>query len=342
MGMQTELKFNKKVLAVLLEWDYGIKERGESLEKKCFLPALCTLVSSVEVLWYDNLLGDTRSLQKAILDRAEKVKPDLVFFIPFQEEISIQTLDALKKSFATYAWFGDDQWRFEKFTSLYAPHYTFVSTTDPWSLQKYKKIGIRPILTQWAGQVYSENIGPITDNNQFKHDLSFVGGCNPYRKWFIERLAKKEIHADCYGAGWPNGRIGYKAMEQVFRTSKVNLNISNSISHDARFIFSGIRSAINYMCTPKRAEQPKARNFEIPMAGGFQLTGYFAGLERYLRLGEEVAAYSTFDECFSLINYYLQADSERIEIVQKGFARCIKEHTYSARLKHILNSIWNT
>ena len=121
----------------------------------------------------------------------------------------------------------------------------------------------------------------------------------------MQRLADIGIPVACFGAGWTNGRVDNESMELIFRASRINLNISNSVSHDLRFVLSGPRNFLHYLRSPKRVEQMKARNFEIPLAGGFQLTNYVPCLERYLTIGNEVTIYSTPEECAGQIRYFL-------------------------------------
>lgn len=330
---------DKTILTVMMQWDYGKRERGESLEKVCFFRNLSECAACVEPLWIDDYLHKKDELQKLIISKADEVRPDLIFFIPCRDEFFIETLEYLKARYTTYAWFGDDQWRFDDYTRKYAPHYTFVSTTDPWSVSKYQGLGIKPIVTQWAGQPYSANIGPLADSETYKYDVSFVGGCNPFRKWFINNLSKRGIFVECFGAGWPNGRVSYEEMEQIFRKTKINLNISNSVSYDIRFILSSASTVKNFLASPKRFEQTKARNFEIPLAGGFQLSNYVLGLERYLSIGSEVAIYTGIDECFKQVEYFLNNETEIRKIATNGFEAAKNRHKYIHRIEAILNFI---
>ena len=56
---------DKKIMTVLLEWDYGIRSRGPSLEKTCFVETLKQLATSVETLWYDDYLDKPGPLQES-------------------------------------------------------------------------------------------------------------------------------------------------------------------------------------------------------------------------------------------------------------------------------------
>jgi spore maturation protein CgeB len=332
--------WTKKVLAVFMEWDYGIRARGDSIEKSCFLSSLRELVQDVDVFWYDDFLTAPAQLQDAVVARARQTDPDLIIFIPYSDQFTYATLDALKRDFPTYAWFGDDQWRFDEYTSLYAPHFSYVSTTDPWSIPKYRQRGIDPILTQWAAYPHATVRGPIFDERDFEYDVTFIGGANRYRLWFVARLRQLGIQVTCFGAGWPGGRVDNTEMERVFRSSRINLNISNSACYDIRYLFSNPLALIHFFRSAKRVEQMKARNFEIPLAGGFQLTNYVPCLERYLTVGDEVAIYTTLEECVGQIRYYLTEAEERQAIAVRGHAKAIAEHTYRHRLELILGRIW--
>lgn len=335
------IKYNKTILAVLLQWDYGKPERGISAEKLWFYDNLVTLAEKVEVFWYDEYLQDLPLLQQCLLQKAAAVDPDLIFFIPFQDQFSFEALDLLKASSTTLAWFGDDTWRFDSFSSRYAPHFSYVATTDPFSLAKYRKLGAQPILTEWAAQPFSDRTGPLHEAESYEFEVSFVGGHSSYRAWLIGKLAQKGVQVACFGAGWPNGRVSFERMEQIFRKSRINLNISNSVNRDIRFVLGSPRNLASYLVCSKRSEQVKARNFEIPLAGGFQLSNYVLGLERHLAIGKETAIYTTPEECAELIGYYLENEDLRMDLLIRGHERTKNEHTYQHRLSHILGSIWD-
>ena len=331
-------KFDKKILAVHMQWDYCIPARGPSLEKLWFYDNLKLLVREAEVFYYDEYIKDLPRLKELLIAKAEEVNPDLIFFVPYTDQFSSETLDSLKSKWPTCAWFGDDTWRFESFSSKLAPHFTHVCTTDIFSVGKYRKLGLEPIVTQWAAQP-----GPMagaTAPEKYRYEVSFVGGRAPAREWLINRLAKQGIQVHCFGAGWPAGRVSFEEMDEIFHNSRINLNLSNSVSRDIRCVLSGPRSFVRYLRSNKAAEQIKARNFEIHCAGGFQLTNYVAGIERYLRIGEEAAVFTSPEDCAAQIKYYLSNEAERAAIMAAGRERALREHTYLNRLEQILGKIW--
>jgi len=332
-------KWNKKILVVVMRWDYGDKSRGLSGDVSCFYNNFAALTEQTEPFWYDAYFNDLPGLQRALLEKAEVFNPDLIFFLPYTDQFHPETLDKLKAKWPTCAWFGDDTWRFENYSSKMAPHYSYAATTDPFSVDKYRKIGVVPILTQWAAQP-SAGASVLYVPGAYEYGVSFVGGYNKFRAWFVSRLNTLGIDVKCFGYGWPAGKVSFEEMETIFRKSRINLNLSNSINRDIRFVLSGWRNLAAYLHSPKRAEQIKARNFEIPLAGGFQLTNYVPGLERYLRIGEEVAVYSSPEECALQISHYLSHKDERTRIARAGHQRAMGEHTYFHRLSRLLGDIW--
>jgi spore maturation protein CgeB len=326
-----------KILYVDLEYDYGIKERGRNIiGLDGFKKSFEELGHNVVMFFYDKYLDDFLPMQTKLKEFADKEKPDLIFFSLFKDQFKIETLNYLKSKYTTINWFGDDQWRFDNFTSKYLNYFTYCITTDKFSIPKYKKLGQNNVIySQWA----AINTHEIPKFTKYKYDVSFVGGFHPYRKWFIDALRKKGIKIEAFGKGWKNGPLTASGMNELFVSSKINLNISNSVSFDSRYLFSGIKHFINSIKSPKISSQIKARNFEIPYFNGFQLTDYVPSIENYFDIGEEIVCYKDIDEAALLIKYYLEHDEERETNKNNSHQKAIKKHGYINRLNEIINYI---
>jgi spore maturation protein CgeB len=128
-------------------------------------------------------------------------------------------------------------------------------------------------------------------------------------------------------------------MNDIFLKSKINLNLSNSKSYDIRYVLSNPIHLAHTLKTKKDATQLKARHFEIPYNGGFQLADYAAGVDDYLVIGKEIVCYRDLDEATRLIEYYLENETEREAIRHAGHIKATKEHAYENRLEEILRVI---
>jgi spore maturation protein CgeB len=326
----------KKILFVDLEYDYGNPARGpNTIGQLGFIGSLKKLGYEVTTFYYDKLLNDLPVLQSELLKKADELRPDLIFFIIFRDQFSLETLKALKLKYRTVNWFGDDTWRFESFTQKYAPYFTYNITTDKFSVPKYHKIGCQNVvISQWAAIDCD-----FTPAKTYEFDVSFVGGFNQYRGWFVKQLKKMGHHIECFGHGWKNGPVSHERMIEIFSASKINLNLSNSASFDFRYLCSHPKNFVHSFYTKKQASQIKARNFEISYFNGFQLTDFVPGIEDYYIIGKEIACYSTVEEAALLIEYYLHNNQEREAIKNAGFQKAKKRYTYTAQLQEVLTAI---
>ncbi|WP_321429467.1 glycosyltransferase [uncultured Methanolobus sp.] len=323
-----------KIVPVFLRYDYGQKSRGESLDVQGFYPAFKRICDEVYPFWFDEYLGEKEKLQEKLIEFIDNVKPDIVFFILMKNEFTFETLDYLKSKYTTINWFCDDQWRFDTFTKNFAPHFAYSITTDKFSLEKYKGIGYENVISsQWASFGATEGID--IDGIEYKYDVSFVGGISGHRKWIIDELSKKGIHVECFGYGWKNGKVSFEEMKDIFRTSRINLNISNSVSYDIRCMFSSLMNLREFVRSRKTTEQIKARNFEIPAFGGFQLTNYVPSIEDYFDVGREIACYTTVDDVVTQISYFLGNEEKRREILETSYKKAINNYTYYHLLKRL-------
>src|SRR5579859_1599494 len=184
-----------------------------------------------DILYFD--LGTlTRSLGRAAMNkrlrevvRAER--PDLLFTVLFRDELDRRSVRdiSLSGETLTFNWFCDDHWRFENFSSIWAPCFNWVATTAQSAIPKYKLLGYdHAIKTQWACNPFTYRpLGlPLT------YDATFVGLPHGDRRYVLERVRNAGIDLKVWGAGWPAGRLSQSAMIEVFNRSRVNLNLSNA------------------------------------------------------------------------------------------------------------------
>lgn len=324
----------KKILYIGSHFEYSKKENGESLNKKAFFNNFEDLGYKVFPIWYDDNHG---KLQEEIINKANEIKPDIVFFILQSNQVEQKTLKKLRDDgHFTVNWFGDDQWRFEDFSIHFANNFNVCITTDKFSVDKYKAIGQSNIIrSQWASLESTIEYNEIS----YKYDVSFIGGANPFRIWFVNELNKRGIKVHCFGDRWENGRVSYLEMENIFATSKINLNISNSTQYDIRYLLSNPRNILNTLRSSKNKSQTKARIFEIPVQGGFELTEYVPSLEDYFDIGNEISCYRDIDEAELLIRYYLTHDEERENIKINGIRKSRKEHTFKNRIIEFMKEV---
>lgn len=114
------------------------------------------------------------------------------------------------------------------------------------------------------------------------------------------------------------GPVDYcEGMPYVFKNSKINLNIS------LKSIYTGI---------PLRA-------FDIMGCGGFLISDFQQDFGEFFVPGEDYVFYTTFEDLYSKIDYYMEHEEERIAIAKSGCEKVKAAHTYDHRVEKILSML---
>jgi spore maturation protein CgeB len=346
-----------KVIFAALKYDYGDPQRGPSFEYTNFYDTLKNM-SGIEVeLWpIDELTMQygKEEMNRQLLNKVKTEKPDLLFTFLFRDEFEPKVIQEITNSTSTLTlnWFGDDQWRFESYSKNWAPLYSYVATTDEGSVLKYKILGLSNVIkTQWACNHFSYK----PERVEQEYDVTFIGQPHGNRKKVFNNMIQAGIKIDCFGYGWPQGRVEQEQMIKLFSASKINLNLANTsfglnlrtiarvfLHKKGRLVFpnSWSETKLNFNSLFKaKCEQMKGRNFEVPGCGGFLLTSYIAELPKYYKLNKEVVVFKNTPELIEKIKYYLKNSAEREAIARAGYERTIKEHTYEQRFREIFKTM---
>ncbi len=316
-----------KVLCVFGRNNYGDARRGESYEYANFVPALHRL--GHDVLFLDSLDRTACSgfpeLNKTLLSMVDKNRPDVILSALALYEIWVDTWEILRDSSiaATVNWATDDSWRYAQFSRLVAPVFHAFTTTYPDVVPRYLRDGITHVLlTQWAANAAA--LRPPLPASECRFPVSFVGTAHGRRSAWVRALARRGIDVITFGHGWPRGPVAAGEIPEIIRQSVISLNFANSaLTWDGP--------------VPRHQNQIKARTFEVPGAGGFLLTEWAEGLDRYYVPGSEIAVYRRLDELAEAVRYYLAHPAERDAVASAGHRRTCAEHTYDRRLPEILD-----
>ena len=316
-----------RVLCVFGQHNYGDPRRGEGYEYANFVPALRRLGHDVLFLesWDRTKYSDFASLNRRLLELVEAERPDVVFSVMFTYEIWLETWELLRDSGITVTvnWTTDDSWKYACSSRFLAPAFHAFTTTYPSALARYEKDGIRNvILTQWAANAGA--LRPPLPAARCRYPVSFIGTAHGERPRWIRELRRRGLDVACFGQGWPAGPLAGPEIADIIQGSVISLNFSN-----ATRAWEGFRS--------RHIHQVKARTFEVPGAGGFLLTQWANGLERYFVPDREIAVFHDVAELATKIRYFLANPSERDAIAGAGFERTRRHHLYDQRLRKVLD-----
>ncbi len=190
---------------------------------------------------------------------------------------------------------------------------------------------------------------PDKPDPKFACDIAFVGSFYAQKKEQFKTLLLPlflKYKVKLFGTGWSIKdrilRLGSGAARRLksrWLTKYIN-NLRLTITpDDERKLYASAKICINIHeyykdGTPKNFSIE--REFKVPASGGFLLSDYCAGMERYFELGKEIVTVKTPKDWFEAIEYYLKNEKERREIQRLGTERVLKEHTYRHRVAKIL------
>jgi spore maturation protein CgeB len=312
---------------------YGNPDREHSYEYFNFFETLRHMGHEVELFDY---MGEIKTLGKVemnqkLLARTRSWRPTLILFSLYTDQFEPETIEKLQEYTQTLCFFHDDTWRVE-YSRYWARHFSYFSTPDYLGESKYREIGLPNAIYFPFGcneRIFRKLSVPK------KVDVSFVGTWHPYRAWIINRIRKAGISVVAAGHRWPRGEIKQEDMVSLFNQSRINLNLSNSASWDARYLTSSARALLNGLRSQKNVEQLKARVFELAGCGAFQLSYYVDGLEKCYEINKEICVYVDPDDLIEKIKFYLAHESLRESIAAAGFSRTLQDHTFERRFNEV-------
>ena len=165
--------------------------------------------------------------------------------------------------------------------------------------------------------------------DNYINEGSFVGSWSKRRESLLDCLADENL--TIHGWGWKNnikkskdrswktkGNLSIIEMNKFFHTSKININILTIENRDVNNL----------------------RNFEIPAAGGFQLTERSESILSLFNEDSEIVCYSSNDELVSKYKFYIKNDTLRKKIAVAGQKKVFStNNSLTDRLEQILKKI---
>jgi len=368
-----------RILYVAMKHDYGDPARGPSFEQCAFHDSLVGM--GCDVLHFDAVASaqsiGPRKTTARLREIVDAEQPDALFCVLFTDELDRTLFRKISDETPTPTinWFCDDHWRFDDYSSDWAPCFNHVVTTAASAVPKYHALrGVNMIKSQWAANPFTYRRDP---DAEMKYDVSFVGLPHGNRRAIAEVLTHAGLKVDLFGHGWGHGRITQQQMIEVFNTSRISLNLSNASTVTARgrstnleenprlhqlarlpkvgryaagVYRRALRARAKLLPAPRsrplrpddihlgEAQQIKGRNFEVPGCGGFLLSGPAQELERYYETGKEIETFASVQELIDKARHYLAHDDQRRAIADAGYHRTQNEHTWCHRFADIFNA----
>ncbi len=176
-------------------------------------------------------------------------------------------------------------------------------------------------------------------------DIAFVGTyLLQKRKIFRDQVfpLQKKYRLALYGQDWTIGSriVGWgQRCGQLFNVpllrslQKPKLELS-----DERKIYSSATISINIHENYQRqlGGDCNERTFKIPICSGFEITDDVRCIRKYFKEGEEIVIATNQKDWFDKIEHYLRHPDDRLKIIEAGYRRVKRDHTYKNRVSELI------
>jgi spore maturation protein CgeB len=237
------------------------------------------------------------------------------------------------------AWNSDDDFAWEKQTSLMAPYFTFMFTTYPRIYEQNRAQYPNLRLSQWG---CFEHFGDFARPKDL--DFTFAGQMHGDRVRSSRYLVK---HAGLKVFGFMSGMVRTPRFLYWPVIRKVTFRFPSiygaPFRHPRELNEIWNRSRISY--TPMEASvsadilQIKSRAFEQGLSGTLMVCRQSPDLDRYYEPGKEFVPFVDLDDCVEKVRYYLAHESERARIAKAYHDRTRAEHMWSHRFQKMFEDI---
>ena len=258
-----------------------------------------------------------------VLAQAEEFRPDVVY-VQDLNVFSPRALRALRsRSRLLVGQIASAVPREDRLAS-----YDLLLSSFPHFVQMFRTAGIA---SEYLPLAFDPRVLDNVHDETKSEGVVFIGGLSagPHGKGnaLFERAAQR-VPVDFWGygaEGWPQDsaiRRGYHGeawgldMYRVLRRAKIALNRHIDLADD---------------------HANNMRLYEATGVGRLLVTDAKKNLSELFAPGEEVVVYTDADDLVTKIRHYLDDEEERVRIARAGQERTLRDHTYSHRMRELVD-----
>lgn len=271
-------------------------------------------------------------MRRSLVHEAQKIKPDLIFCqIQTSEILDSETWGALSKiAFVVNYTFdvrinAQTQWMYEL-----VPHIGLTCFSNLEDVEECNRRGYDNVMLLQSSadpDVYKPSVvkdrnGVVFIGNNFQN-TNHEFPLSKERAEMVEFLRKEfPDQFKVYGNNWGNSHItshkdGINEEVEILQSAAIAVNHNNL-------------NPTSY-CSD--------RVWRTLFSGALCLTKYFKGIEKLFTRYEDLDWWENFDELKDQINYYLQHREKAYQIGIRGMQQALLKHTWSSRVKEMMEFI---
>jgi spore maturation protein CgeB len=259
---------------------------------------------------------------KWMLNQIETFGPDIVFI--YSKDIPLAVLRQINaSSIKTVMYYEDMSPDISSALIEMGKLVDFFLVTNKGLLDRYNSLGItNPIYFVGACDRYDHRLRrPILPI--WKSDIAFIGRARPNEsRVSLTQSLSKRFNVKVYGRNWT--QFGLKATLKT-------------VTHRGYGLICGGAGIVLGADITTDIEGYWSNRLWLTLGcGGFFLTGYVRGMEKYFENGRHLVWYHDERECRSLAEEYLAKSRERKKIAMEGYRLVHQHHTYHHFVDRVL------
>lgn len=208
----------------------------------------------------------------------------------------------------------------------YLKPYDLILSSFPHFVEKFRKMGL---CSEYFKLAFEKSLLPKLKKSPHSYEVAFVGGISPHHRQrlaLLDALIQKDIHVDLWGYR-TSPLIGSHALFERHHGPAWGLDMYN-VLHNSKI-------SINHHLDLAGPYANNMRLYESTGVGTMLLTDMKSNLHDLFEPGKEVETYQSPEELVQKIGYYLQHESERLQIAHAGQARTLRDHNYEQRTQEL-------
>lgn len=210
--------------------------------------------------------------------------------------------------YLTFNMFCDDAWRFKEFSSKICKKFSACSTSEPFILEEYHKIGYDNV------RVYPF---PVCEE-----------------LYYVEKNVERHINISTFSRWHSSER---ERMENMLKVLKGPNVFKNNVSFEEMVItFNRSKIILNSVQSSRNNKQMKMRIFEAPASGALLVTEQYEQINKYFIEDKEYVSYSNLEECKAKLEWLLTKPEKINRIAHLGHARWQSEQEGKRVLTRII------
>lgn len=181
----------------------------------------------------------------------------------------------------------------------------------------------------------------LKDKKAFSADITFVGNLGSKPQYIPRRKYLERIVEEGFDFKWWGPKIPVKFSTLPLIISKLGRSYGGQFIWGEGFAkvakLSKIFLAFDSM--PHIRKSMSARMYTAVGCGAFYVCQYVDGIEDLLEPDKEIVTFHSADEMLEKVNYFLNREDDRKQIAKAGKTRILREHTYSIRIRQMIEII---